>query len=1579
MYQDGLSIIIPTYNEAESIRQLVLRIHTAMTAAHEAYEIIVVDDHSKDRTVPILKRLTKTYPIRIHPKIGKPGKGYSILEGSDMAMYRYIAMIDADLQYPPELLPELLAKAREQGCAVAVRRTYQSTPMRRFVSRANAFIFGKLLLGIPTDVQSGLKIFHHEVFDHINRHLVGPWSIDMPLLFTAYELGHHAGEVPFDFRPRTQGASRVSLIPTSLEVALGAIRTRFSQRTHVVKPESTSMVGAGVAHRRKRYITHSTLPLHRSALTPLSFWQQFGILLLLGLVVAGLMANTLPTAIALVGVLSTVYFIDVLFNLFLVLKSLYNPPELMFDQHKLDTLDEAVLPVYTIMCPLYREAAVLPHFLASVDGMSWPKDKLDVIILLEEDDTETKSAVAMLKLPEYIRVIIVPHSQPKTKPKACNFGLEFAKGEFVVVYDAEDEPDAMQLKKSYLAFLQQPKNVACMQAKLNYYNPNDNLLTRLFTAEYSLWFDVVLTGLQSINTTIPLGGTSNHFRTEVLRSLHGWDSFNVTEDCDLGARLFQMGYRTSIIDSTTLEEANSDVKNWLRQRSRWIKGYIQTYFVHLRNPVRFIREYRGHGLIFLLLVGGRIAFMLINPFLWLATIAYFALYAIVGPTIESLYPSAIFYMAVISLVFGNFLCVYYYMIGSAKRGHWNLMKYIFLVPLYWLMVSVGATIAIFQFIVKPHYWEKTIHGLHLAKREELEVTKNTVTVTNILTAQGRRLASFVDSIGKERISGGVLIASALAGNVMSFLYNAYLGRAVSFADFGLISVIGSFVYITQIPVGAISATVTHQSAYLLGKHGAAVQEFWRSVRTRTVHIATAVVIIWLAATPLMANFLHADSYLPFYLFAPVWFVTIVNAVDNGYLNGNLQFIALGVFSILETATKLGLTIGLVSAHKTDWVYVAIPLSMLLSYVLAWWKSVRTKPAKLKQSDITKALHFPKRFFFTAALIKTSTIGFLVFDVILAKHYLSPADAGRYSLLSLIGKMVYFAGGLFSQFVMPIVSREEGAGRKSGAIFIKLLGATAFACAGAFVLLGPLGKWVTPILWGSKAYAIVPLLSAYTLGIALLCLAQTIVVYHQSRKQYIVVYATFLLSMLQILGFIMFHETIEDFVLVTAISGFVTLGIVALVHMYYSNVRSAIDNFTDFLYLFVSAPTSTTTRKPEKLRILIMNWYDVKHSWAGGAELYIHAIAKRLVAEGHQVTFFCGNDHKLSRQETVDGIKIIRHGGQFTVAFWAFIYYVVQFRNKFDIVIDVPKGVPFFTPLYSRVPIICLIHQVHQDMFRSELKFPLKQLSMFLEAKAMPFVYRKVDMVAVSQSTKEAMESIGLGKTRAIQIISPGVEVLETKARKTRHPSVVYLGRLRPYKFIDLLLIAISNAKLKIPKLTLTVAGAGEDMQRLKDIAKKLDMLGYVTFTGRVSEEAKAALFAKSWVAVQPSMVEGWGITNIEANYFGVPVVAANTDGLKDSVRDGYNGILVKPQDPDAIEQAIVHILNDSVLRKTLSRNAKQWAQNFNWDDSATQFSSLLQQLAATTRHTDGVLPVHHIPAKARFAFVRMAQFISMLI
>jgi cellulose synthase/poly-beta-1,6-N-acetylglucosamine synthase-like glycosyltransferase len=471
----------------------------------------------------------------------------------------------------------------------------------------------------------------------------------------------------------------------------------------------------GYRHNGKEYIHHTELHPRHTAFYRLSLTQKIGLIILGIVLVVGLFISWKTTVIGVIAALTILYFLDLLFDLYLVLKSFSKSPEIDVSREEIDFLDDSQLPTYTVFCPLYKEWSVLPQFVKAMGGLDYPKEKLQIMLLLEEDDEKTISEARKMALPRNFTIEIIPNSKPKTKPKALNYGLLRATGEYIVIYDAEDIPEADQLKKVVVAFQRLGSQTKCIQAKLNFYNPSQNLLTRVFTAEYSLWFDLILTGLQSIHAPIPLGGTSNHFRTADIQKLKGWDAFNVTEDADLGIRIAKRGYRTAIVNSTTHEEANSSVPNWFLQRTRWIKGYMQTYLVHMRRP----SDFTSHGQLlhfftFQFVVGGKITSMLINPLMWIMTILYFASTATFGSTIQSLFPPQIFYMGLFSFIFGNFLYLYYYMMGCAKRGQYSLIKYVFLVPLYWLAMSMASYVALYNLIKQPYYWSKTKHGLHIA-------------------------------------------------------------------------------------------------------------------------------------------------------------------------------------------------------------------------------------------------------------------------------------------------------------------------------------------------------------------------------------------------------------------------------------------------------------------------------------------------------------------------------------------------------------------------------------------------------------------------------------------------------------------------------------------------------------------------------------------------------------------------------------------------------------------------------------------------------------------------------------------------
>jgi cellulose synthase/poly-beta-1,6-N-acetylglucosamine synthase-like glycosyltransferase len=367
------------------------------------------------------------------------------------------------------------------------------------------------------------------------------------------------------------------------------------------------------------------------------------------------------------------------------------------------------LPVYTVLVPVYREANVVADLLDNLGAIDYPSEKLEILLLLEEDDVETIAAAHAAAPPENFTFVVVPDGMPKTKPKACNVGLFFARGDFLVIYDAEDRPDPDQLKKAVIAFRKGTEQLVCVQAALNYWNDEENWLTRMFTLEYSFWFDYMLPGLDELNLPIPLGGTSNHFRTEALRQLGGWDPFNVTEDADLGIRASALGYTVGVINSTTYEEANRNRHNWVRQRSRWIKGYMQTLLVHMRHPVQLVRMAGlRQSLAFALLIGG-------TPFTFLLTpplLAIFALSLLV-PTeqLSRIFPEWVLWVSLANLLFGNAAMVYVSMMGAFKRRRFRLVPWAIINPGYWLLHAIASYKALWQLITRPHYWEKTLHGL----------------------------------------------------------------------------------------------------------------------------------------------------------------------------------------------------------------------------------------------------------------------------------------------------------------------------------------------------------------------------------------------------------------------------------------------------------------------------------------------------------------------------------------------------------------------------------------------------------------------------------------------------------------------------------------------------------------------------------------------------------------------------------------------------------------------------------------------------------------------------------------------------
>ncbi len=445
------------------------------------------------------------------------------------------------------------------------------------------------------------------------------------------------------------------------------------------------------------------------AFTVLTFWQYLAVAMTLIGLILGLYFALKTTLVLLNFMINVAFLGSILFKFAISMAGAKFEQIQPITDEEVASLIEEDLPTYTILVPAYREANVIPHLLENLRQLDYPPSKLEILLLLEEDDHETIQAARAANPPQQVTFVLIPKGEPQTKPKACNVGLFFARGEYLVIYDAEDRPEADQLKKAVIAFRKGVPNLVCVQAALNYFNHNENFLTRMFTLEYSYWFDYMLPGLDCLRLPIPLGGTSNHFRTEILRQLGGWDPYNVTEDADLGIRAAANGYVVGVINSTTYEEANNHLWNWIRQRSRWIKGYLQTVLVHSRNPWHLLkRAGLRNTLGFLTLIGGSPLTFLAAPILWV----FYLLFLITRTqALDFLFPPLTLYISLFNLLFGNGLMIYLNMLAIFKRHYFHLLPYTFLNPFYWILHSIASYKAIWQLITRPFYWEKTNHGI----------------------------------------------------------------------------------------------------------------------------------------------------------------------------------------------------------------------------------------------------------------------------------------------------------------------------------------------------------------------------------------------------------------------------------------------------------------------------------------------------------------------------------------------------------------------------------------------------------------------------------------------------------------------------------------------------------------------------------------------------------------------------------------------------------------------------------------------------------------------------------------------------
>jgi len=380
--------------------------------------------------------------------------------------------------------------------------------------------------------------------------------------------------------------------------------------------------------------------------------------------------------------------------------------------------------------------------------------------------------------------------------------------------------------------------------------------------------------------------------------------------------------------------------------------------------------------------------------------------------------------------------------------------------------------------------------------------------------------------------------------------------------------------------------------------------------------------------------------------------------------------------------------------------------------------------------------------------------------------------------------------------------------------------------------------------------------------------------------------------------------------------------------------------------------SPPLRRARRLRVLIINWRDTTHPWAGGAETYMHEIGCRWVEQGLHVEWLSQRYKGSSSAEMIDGIRVQRVGGRLTLYPRVIVRYALRLRGRFDVIVDCENGIPFFTPAFARLPKVLVVHHLHRDIFRRETKPPFRWVGYFLEGWVMPRMYRRTQVVTVSNSTLEDLVAMGFDRDQ-ITIIHNGVHALEGFVhRPSASPRILCMGRLTRQKRVDVVLRAMRSVLREFPDARLDIVGQGPDRARLEQLAWSLNLAYHVRFHGYVPGSARDQLAAQAWVAVCPSAFEGWGVTAVEASARGLPVVASNVHGLRDSVRDGETGLLVPVDDPTAFANALCSLIGDEEARARMGVAGMAWAARHSWDHSADQMSTLLTQLTRNAPNDD---------------------------
>lgn len=789
----------------------------------------------------------------------------------------------------------------------------------------------------------------------------------------------------------------------------------------------------------------------------------------------------------------------------------------------------------------------------------------------------------------------------------------------------------------------------------------------------------------------------------------------------------------------------------------------------------------------------------------------------------------------------------------------------------------------------------------------------------------------------------------MVANVFNWLFNIEAGRVLTREAFATLSVFLSFQYLLSVPANSLATTVARFTAYYSEKgerekHFHFFRQYWWLAWTAGFFF----LLLFMASASFIGDFFHLQVPLVF-LFAGLLLPIFLVAFERGVLSGQLAFVWVGVLFIVEAGTKL-LMVRLSPGARGLQEYLvvaALPASLFAAWFVSLLiaRSFHPLPVAAPAPGIRK-LQETYKFLGYSFFAGLGAVLIYNLDILLVKHYFSASEAGVYSTLSLMGKTLFFGAGSLISLIVPLTARSVGAGHRGSGWnpFPALLFSVIFGAGGIIWLayfLFP--EFMIKTLLTSKGMVVLPYLSQYSLGMLFLVMASSFVTYSLAKKNYLPTRLTLTAALIEAVLIVYRHQTLAQVVDTVSYTLFFLFVSVAAVEAFGMTGNSVRNNIFSLWRLFAGDRRLFARQPGNKTRVLIFNWRDAKHAEAGGSEVYLKEISGRLGQANCDVTIFTANDGKCKAEEEEGGVRIIRRGGFLTVYVLAFFYYALRLRGKYDIIIDSENGIPFFTPLYARVPVILLVHHVHQDIFFRSLVPPFSWIANYLETYVMPLVYRKSTVVAVSPSTaNELFQEIGLA---ANEVITNGVDTVAYSASaKSETPLVSYVGRLKRYKSIDVFLRAFHRLGESMPQARAVIAGDGEDRERLAELARELGLDGRVTFAGRVGEEEKVKILAASWVMVQPSYLEGWGITCLEANACGTPVLASRVSGLTDAVSEGVSGYFFEYGDDRALGNMLRDIFEDRGKRDALSATARAWSEKHSWDRQSKKFKVLISRL-----------------------------------